>query len=140
MILVLMFLLIVSNILYLYISKRHTTNQAVRVYNEFIEGRRCNGGESILSYATPTREPEKRYATDYFMADSTGDGILELHLRTSREYVIFTYRECPLLTSIVLPNNLEEFDVSAFCPSEGRDVICIIEKVHKLRRQYWKWI
>lgn len=58
-ILVLMFLLIVSNILYLYISKRHTTNQAVRVYNEFIEGRRCNGGESILSYATPTREPEK---------------------------------------------------------------------------------
>lgn len=92
-ILALMLLLIVSDILYLYISKRHTANQAVRVYNEFIEGRRCNGGESILSYATPTREPEKRYATDYFMADSTGDGIPELHLRTSREYVIFTYRD-----------------------------------------------
>lgn len=34
----------------------------------------------------PTRELEKRYATDYFRADLTGDGIPELHLRTSREY------------------------------------------------------
>ena len=89
----LIFSLIVSDILYLYISKKHTASQAVRVYNEFIEGRRCYGSESILSYVTPTREPEKRYTTDYFIADSTGDGIPELHLRTSREYIIFTYRD-----------------------------------------------
>lgn len=89
----LILLLVISDMLYLYASKRHRVNQAVKVYNEFVEGKRSYGGEYIVDYATPTREPKRRNATDYFIIDSTGDGIPELHLLTPREHMVFTCRD-----------------------------------------------
>ena len=62
----------------------------IQMYNEFLSGERCIGGADIYDYITPTGEPDRRYATDYIILDSTGDGIPELHLRTAREYTILS--------------------------------------------------
>lgn len=66
-------------------------DKVVQMYNEFLNGNRHVGGIDIYYYITPTDEPDKRYTTDYIILDSTGDGIPELHLRTAREYTIFSY-------------------------------------------------
>ena len=63
---------------------------AIQMYDEFLNGERCVGDTDIYYYITPTGEPERLYTTDYIIIDSTGDGIPELHLRTAREYTIFS--------------------------------------------------
>ena len=61
------------------------------LYDKFLNGEQCVGDADIYYFITPTGEPDRRYGTDYIIMDSTGDGIPELHLRTAREYTIFSY-------------------------------------------------
>ena len=84
--------LTVSGVWYGNVSKQYKAASAVKAYNEFIGGKRSCEGEDIMTLATPDMEPARRYATDYFIVDSTGDGIPELHIRTTRAYTIFTYK------------------------------------------------
>ena len=37
-------------------------------------------GQDILSLSTSTGEPKRRYATKYYITDSTGDGVPEMHV------------------------------------------------------------
>ena len=73
-------LVIVSCIFTPHILTIYTKCQAVKAYQEFIEGKRNCMGQDILSFVTPTGESERRYATKYYIADSTGDGVPELHV------------------------------------------------------------
>ena len=74
----------------LFLFKQYKIHQAVSQYHDFIDGNMSVGGWDIIEISTPTGEPERRYQTDYTMADVTGDGIPELHIKTGREYIIFS--------------------------------------------------
>lgn len=75
---------------FLYILKQYKIQQAIGLYHDFIDGNMSVGGWDIIEISTPTGEPERRYRTDYTMADVTGDGIPELHIENGREYIIFS--------------------------------------------------
>lgn len=57
------------------LQKQKKVDQAVKLYQEFIEGERTVGEEDITKISTPTGEPERRVETEYTMVDVTGDGI-----------------------------------------------------------------
>lgn len=79
---------------FLFCLKQYRINQAVRIYQEFIEGKRTAGSWNIKEIAMPTGEPERRDETVYAIADVTGDGIPELHILGARaEYVIFSVKD-----------------------------------------------
>ena len=48
--------------------------------------------EDIFALITPTREPERRRSTSYYIVDITGDGIPELYVR-EHVHTIFTFRD-----------------------------------------------
>lgn len=74
--------------------KQYRVNQAIKIYQEFLDGRRTAGSWDIKTLSTPTREPERRDETTYTMVDVTGDGIPELHIYGARcEYVIFSVKD-----------------------------------------------
>ena len=75
-----------------YIKKKYTIYRAIKAYNEFLDGKRSCANEDIFDLITATREPERRYATDYYIVDSTSDGVPELHI-CGKVYDIFTYRD-----------------------------------------------
>ena len=70
----------------LYIKKKYTIYCAIKAYNEFLDGKRSCANEDIFSLITPTREPERRYLTDYYIVDITGDGIPELYVQGHIKY------------------------------------------------------
>ena len=75
-----------------YIKKKYTIYCAIKAYNEFLDGKRSCANEDIFSLITPTREPERRYLTDYYIVDITGDGIPELYVQ-GHINIIFTFRD-----------------------------------------------
>ena len=84
---------IVVAVLSFILQKQRKVDQAVKIYQEFIEGERTVGEEDITKISTPTGEPERRGETNYAMVDVTGDGIPELHVYGARsEYWIFTVK------------------------------------------------
>lgn len=87
---ILTLLVAVSCIFTPYALKKYRKYCAVKAYHEFIEGKRDCMGQDILSLATPTGEPKRRYATKYFITDSTGDEVPELHV-WGRICIVFTF-------------------------------------------------
>ena len=75
-----------------YIKKKYTIYRAIKAYNEFLDGKRSCANEDIFDLITATREPERRYATDYYIVDITGDGIPELYVQ-GHINIIFTFRD-----------------------------------------------
>ena len=75
-----------------YIKKKYTIYCAIKAYNEFLDGKRSCMNEDIFSLITPTGEPERRYLTDYYIVDITGDGIPELYVQ-GHINIIFTFRD-----------------------------------------------
>lgn len=85
---------VLTGVLAMFCLKQYRLKQAVRIYQEFIEGKRTAGGWNIKEISTPTGEPERRDETTYAIADVTGDGIPELHILGARaEYVIFSVKD-----------------------------------------------
>lgn len=73
------------------LKKENPSEKAIQTYQEFISGERNVNGIDMDYISIPTGEPDKRYATKYFMLDVSGDEIPELHVRTGRDYFIFSY-------------------------------------------------
>ncbi len=73
------------------LKKENPIEKAIQTYQEFISGERNVNGIDMDYISIPTGEPDKRYATKYFILDVNGDGIPELHVRTGRDYFIFSY-------------------------------------------------
>lgn len=75
--------------------------KALELYNQFLEGKRnvypqgyeSGKGISIIDITVPTGQPDKVYATKYTFFDSNRDGILDLHVRSARTYIILTYKK-----------------------------------------------
>lgn len=81
-------------IISLFVQKQKKVDQAVKMYQEFIEGERTASGWDIKTLSTPTGEPERRVETKYTMVDVNSDGIPELHIYGARsEYVIFSVKD-----------------------------------------------
>ena len=88
-----MTIFLIAGILSIAFQKQYRINQAIRIYQEFINGSRTADEEDIKKISTPTGEPERRVETKYTMVDVTGDGIPELHVYGARnEYWIFTVK------------------------------------------------
>lgn len=66
---------------------------AIKLYDEFLSNESSFLGVNMLDMRTPTGEPNRRYYAEYAVVDSDGDEIPELHVRTGREYFIFTYKD-----------------------------------------------
>ena len=92
------------------LNRAQKVKQAVQMYQGFLEGERKVGKIDIYYLITPTNEPDRRYRTRYTLVDSNGDGIPELHIRTGREYTIYSCKD----------NEMYEFE--AFFSSPGRYV------------------
>lgn len=73
--------------------KEERVNEVLQAYEEFIAGERKIAGWHIDKLAIPTGEPDSRYRTIYAITDSVRDGIPNLHVRTSRVFLIFSYKE-----------------------------------------------
>lgn len=83
-----------AGILFIAFQKQYRINRAIRIYQEFLEGRRIAGSWDIKTLSTPTGEPERWVETKYTMVDVNGDGIPELHVYGARsEYVIFSVKD-----------------------------------------------
>ncbi len=81
-------------IISLFMQKQKKVDRAIKIYQEFLDGRRTAGSWDIKILSTPTGEPERRIETVYAIVDVTGDGIPELHIRGARsEYVIFSVKD-----------------------------------------------
>ncbi|MCI9036046.1 MAG: hypothetical protein HFJ08_19020 [Lachnospiraceae bacterium] len=93
-----------------YIKKKYTIYCAIKAYNEFLDGKRSCANEDIFSLITPTREPERRYLTDYYIVDITGDGIPELYVQ-GHINIIFTFRDGDMRS---LDNTGKEVDKLSF--------------------------
>lgn len=64
-----------------------------KIYQEFIEGSRKAGTVSIHDLVIATDEPGRHYYSQYALFDSTGDGLPELHVKTARDYIIYTCKD-----------------------------------------------
>lgn len=78
---------------YLKVQKKSKVEEVERLYNDFISGEIDFGPYNLEEISTPTGEPEKRYYTDYVIVDSNKDGIPELHIRSTREFRVFSYKK-----------------------------------------------
>lgn len=74
-------------------EKQRESERIIKLYNDFISGEINFKAYNIEEIATPTGEPKKRYHTDYAIVDSNGDGLPELHIRSAREFRVFSYKE-----------------------------------------------
>lgn len=74
-----------------WLGKEKQIERAIQAYHEFISGERDVNGIDMDYISIPTGEPDKRYATKYYLLDVNRDDIPELHVRTGRDYFIFTY-------------------------------------------------
>ncbi len=80
-------------------SKKHKpqledeAERALQTYREFLTGTINAGMYNINTIIIPTGEPYSRYYTEYAFFDSSGDGTPELHVRSARNYFIFTYKD-----------------------------------------------
>jgi len=66
---------------------------AIDAYMEFLNGSINVESIDIDFITIPTREPDKRYITDYALFDSNGDLIPELHIKSARYYYILSYKD-----------------------------------------------
>ncbi len=83
------YLILLMLIVFPYFLKEYRQAWAVTAYSEFVEGKRIYEGEDLFTFTTPVEE--QQYDMNYFIVDSTGDGIPELHIRGQR-YTIFTLK------------------------------------------------
>ena len=67
-------------------------DRAIESYKEFLTGTRNAGDWDINTIIIPTGEPERRYFTKYAFFDSNSDGIPELHIKSARQYIVFTFK------------------------------------------------
>ena len=74
------------------ISSEDFAEQAMLVYEKFLEGRIECDGIDIDFITTPKGEPDKRYDTQYAVFDCDGNGEAELHVQSARYYYIFQYK------------------------------------------------
>lgn len=82
-------------------EKDSVDSESVRnIFVEFINGTRKayvgvddEEGFDITSITVPTGETEHHYWSRYTFFDSSGDGIEEMHIQTSRDYIILTYEK-----------------------------------------------
>ncbi|EOS19230.1 hypothetical protein C804_06504 [Lachnospiraceae bacterium A4] len=96
------------------VSKECQRYKAINAYVEFVEGKRSCMGEYILELAMPTGEPERRNATFYYIVDSTGDGLPELHV-WGTYYTIITFRDHELTV------------LDSFCSSSAAGMYYLLE-------------
>lgn len=78
---------------YLTVQKKSKIEKVKMLYNDFISGEINFGPYNLEEMSIPTGEPEKRYYTDYVIVDSNKDGIPELHIRSGREFRVFSYKK-----------------------------------------------
>lgn len=71
--------------------------KAMKAYYDFLNGNICVEGVDMDFITIPTREENKRYATEYVIADANGDNIPDLHVKSARYYYIFSYLEDELV-------------------------------------------
>lgn len=74
-------------------SQSEETSKAIELYDEFLSNEISALGVTMFDMRIPTGEPNRRYYAEYAVVDSNGDEIPELHVRTGREYYIFTYKD-----------------------------------------------
>ena len=74
------------------ISSEDFAEQAMLVYEKFLEGKIECDGIDIDFITTPKGEPDKRYDTQYAVFDCDGNGEAELHVQSARYYYIFQYK------------------------------------------------
>lgn len=80
------------------IDEPEENQKSITVYLSFLEGNlKSSDGYEINDIIIPTGEPEKRYPTRYAFFDSTGDGMPDLHVDSTRYYYIFTFQNDELL-------------------------------------------
>lgn len=72
-----------------YIKKQFIVRNAIELYRDFLSTKDIENSE-LYQVVTPTGEPERKYFVEYAMIDSDGDRIPELHIRSPREYLIYT--------------------------------------------------
>ena len=87
---------IVVAVLSFILQKQRKVDQAVKMYQEFIEGERTASGWDIMEFSSSKEDSEWPLDIDmtYAMVDVTGDGIPELHIYGARcEYVIFSVKD-----------------------------------------------
>lgn len=75
-------------------KKQKKINQAVEIYQEFIEGKRMAVGWDVREISSSKENSEWPLEVVYAMVDVTGDGIPELHIYGARsEYWIFSVKD-----------------------------------------------
>lgn len=85
---------VLTGVLAMFCLKQYRLKQAVRIYQEFIEGKRTAGGVDIKEILFSKDHPEWPLDVTYSMVDVTGDGIPELHIYGARcEYWIFSVED-----------------------------------------------
>lgn len=90
------FVCLFAAILSFVLQKQKKVDQAVKMYQEFIEGERTASGWDIMEFSSSKEDSEWPLDIDmtYAMVDVTGDGIPELHIYGARcEYVIFSVKD-----------------------------------------------
>jgi len=93
------------------ISEKASDIERIKIiFREFLCGKRkAKEGEDIDSLTIPTGEHGQRYSTKYAFFDSNGDGNPELHINSSRYYVIYTVQDEELTIWKDLSPNLYYF-------------------------------
>lgn len=72
------------------IYTEQNNNKAIKLYENFLKGNITIEGVDISYLTIPTGEPNRRYPTKYSYFDSSGDGVPELHVKSSKYYYILT--------------------------------------------------
>lgn len=72
------------------IFENNAAIKAIKIYNDFLNGKLDAEGININYITIPKGEPDKRYSTIYTFFDSNGDKMPELHIKSLRYYYVFT--------------------------------------------------
>lgn len=80
------------------ISSEDPAEQAMLVYEEFLEGKIDCDGIDIDFITIPTGEPDDKYDTKYAVFDCNGDEEAEFHVKSARYYYVFQYKNDTLVS------------------------------------------
>ena len=91
------------------------------------------------SKSIPTGEPEKRYYTDYVIVDSNKDGIPELHIRSGREFRVFSYKKGEIVNTYSLFSQIFQYTTQ----NDGTFLYYDTDRVYNsvyygIRRDYYR--
>lgn len=85
-----------------------------KIYYEFMEGECVAENISIDDIISVTGEPNRHFSLQYTLFDSTGDTLPELHIKTPRNYYIFTCNDKKMVLWASLPPATILFDDGTF--------------------------